>query len=159
MAEGSKVGRMQAHLSEYVSRYAVLASIVLVPLAGIIGDLAAQVGPDTKLGHTLLSVASALGTAAAIVVWLRNRGLFETAPIAAASALQTAAAAASMAAVQAGGAAGIDMPPEVESLDTLPDLEDPEAEAVLARDLPSDEVEFASPPPDDDTTTPRDPGA
>lgn len=149
MAEGSKTGAVQAHFAEYIGRYVVLASIVLVPLAGIAGDLAASVGPDTKLGHALLSVASALSTAAAIVVWLRNRGLFETAPIAAATSAQTAAViGATSAQLRASAEPG---------LDELPDLEDPEAEAVPVRDLPSDDVEFASPPPDDDSARPVDP--
>jgi hypothetical protein len=133
------MGKISAHVQEYIGRYVVIASIVLVPLAGIVGDVAATVGPDTALGHTLLSVASALGTAAAIVVWLRNRGLFESAPLVAQAQAEATVAAVSVATLQSGSATG---------LDTLPPLEDPEAERVPAGDLPSDAEELAAPPPE-----------
>jgi hypothetical protein len=139
MAEGSKTGALQAHFAEYVSRYVVLASIVLVPLAGLVGDAAASVGPDSRLGHTLLSVSSAIGTAAAIAVWLVNRGRYEAAPFAVQATAQAAAAAAGSAAAAAvTGSQG---------LPVAGSLTDPEVDAVPAHELPSDDVELGAPPP------------
>lgn len=70
--------RIRGHLSEYVARYSVLALAVLTPAAGLLGTLAADLGgADTPLGRALLAAASALGVAAAGVVFIRNLGVWQ----------------------------------------------------------------------------------
>lgn len=70
--------RLRGHFSEYVSRYAVLATAVLTPAAGLAGAAAADLGGvDTPVGRALLAIASALGTAVAAVTFIRNLGIWQ----------------------------------------------------------------------------------
>lgn len=70
--------RLKGHFQEYISRYAVLALAILTPLAGLLGSVAADLGgADTKAGHAVLAAASALGVAAAGVVFIRNLGIWQ----------------------------------------------------------------------------------
>lgn len=72
--------KILAHLQEYIARYVMLASIVLVPLAGALGEAALKLGgADTKLGQALAFAASAVGTAAAIATYLLNLGKWQIA--------------------------------------------------------------------------------
>lgn len=146
------MGKITAHVQEYIGRYVVVATVVLLPLSGLLGSLAAQLGGiDTRVGRAALAAASAVGTAAAVGVWLRNLGLWETAPLAAQGVAQAAAAAAGSAAAAAvTGAQG---------LPVAGSLTDPEVDAVPAHDLPSDDVELGAPPPPapDETNTPVQP--
>jgi hypothetical protein len=70
--------RLRGHFQEYVSRYAVLAIAVLTPASALLGELAGDLGGvDTSSGRAILAVASALGTAAAGVIFIRNLGLWQ----------------------------------------------------------------------------------
>lgn len=148
------MGKIQAHVSEYIGRYVVVATIVLLPLSGLLGQLAADWGgADSKLGRVVLGASSVLGTAAAVGVWLRNLGLWQTAPIVATTAAQTAAAA-------AGTAAAVAATAGTQGLPVAGSLEDPEVESAhAAGELVSDDVEFGAPPPPapDETSTPVQP--
>lgn len=74
------MAKISNHVEEYIGRYVVIASVVLVPLAGALGAAAANLGgADTTLGRALLAAASAVGAAAAIGVWLKNLGLWQVA--------------------------------------------------------------------------------
>lgn len=70
--------KVLAHVSQYVARYSVLAIAVLTPAAGLLGAAAADLGGvNTSVGRALLATASALGTAAAGVVFIRNLGIWQ----------------------------------------------------------------------------------
>lgn len=72
--------KVTAHVQEYIGRYVMFASIILVPLAGGLGSLASEWGGnDTRLGQAVTAAASAVGAAAAIGVWLRNLGAWQIA--------------------------------------------------------------------------------
>lgn len=77
------MSKVTGHVQEYIGRYVMFASIVLVPLAGALGAYAAELGGnDTKLGKTVQGAASAIGAAAAIGVWMRNLGVWQVAELA-----------------------------------------------------------------------------
>lgn len=77
------MGKITGHVQEYIGRYVMFASIVLVPLAGGLGAYASELGGnDTKLGQAVTAAASAVGSAAAIGVWLRNLGAWQIAEVA-----------------------------------------------------------------------------
>lgn len=74
----SLLGRLRGHFQEYVARYSVLALAVLTPLSGALGTIAANLGgADTPVGRLAVGAASALGTAAAGVVFIRNLGIWQ----------------------------------------------------------------------------------
>lgn len=146
------------NVREYIGRYVVVATVVLLPLSGLLGQLAAEWGgAGSQLGRVVLGAASVIGTAAAVGVWLRNLGLWETAPLVAQATAEAAAATAALPApaviVHAGKSPAVSVGGVTASLD------DPEAERVSQDDLPSDAEEFAAPPPDDDSALPVDPNA
>ena len=71
-------GRLRGHFQQYVARYSVLALAVLTPAAGLLGTLGADLGGvDTPAGRVAFAAASALGTAAAGVVFIRNLGIWQ----------------------------------------------------------------------------------
>jgi hypothetical protein len=70
--------KLRGHFQEYVARYSVLALAVLTPAAGLLGEMAADLGGvNTGAGRVVLAAASALGTAAAGVVFIRNLGIWQ----------------------------------------------------------------------------------
>lgn len=76
----STVQRIADHLSEYVARYTVLVIVVLTPLAGALGEIAAKLGGvDTQTGRALLGAASALAAIVAGATFLNNLGRWQIA--------------------------------------------------------------------------------
>jgi hypothetical protein len=72
--------KIASHFEEYIGRYVMLASVVLVPLSAGLGEFAVQLGgADTPAGRAVGAGAAAIGTAAAIGVWLKNLGLWQVA--------------------------------------------------------------------------------
>lgn len=70
--------RARGHFRENVARYAVLATAILTPVAGLLGELAADVGgADTPAGRTVLAASAAIGTAIAAVTFIRNLGVWQ----------------------------------------------------------------------------------
>lgn len=76
----STVQRIADHLSEYVARYTVLVIVVLTPLAGALGEVAAKLGGvDTQAGRAVLGAASALAAIIAGATFLNNLGRWQIA--------------------------------------------------------------------------------
>jgi hypothetical protein len=70
--------RVRGHFQEYIARYAVLATAVLTPVAGLAGAAAADLGGiDTPGGRAALAIASAAGTGIAAVTFIRNLGIWQ----------------------------------------------------------------------------------
>jgi hypothetical protein len=76
----SKLEVLYNHVEEYIARYTVLAMAILVPLAGLLGQLAADLGGnDTPAGRAVLGAAAMVGSAAGFVIFLKNLGEYQKA--------------------------------------------------------------------------------
>lgn len=72
------IDKITNHIEEYIARYTVLLLAILTPAAGLLGELASNLGgADTTSGKYVLGAASAVGTAIAGVTFLKNLGEYQ----------------------------------------------------------------------------------